>query len=108
MMLGRFLVARLHVGAGEIRMDQLIVRFHFFGLVPFGDGGGVIAFGVISAAQGQLRVEILRIVRQDGAKPLNGAVHVPRAELEHGVIKLFLQTWHIPHHTIDWNQCRKL
>ena len=55
MMLGRFFIARLHVGAGQIRMDQLIMRFHFLRLVPLGDGRGIIALCIIRATQSQLR-----------------------------------------------------
>ena len=80
-------------------MHHLIVGPQLFRLAPLGDGGGIIAPGVISAAEGQLRVEMFRLFRQDGLQPFDGGIGLAGAELEHRFIKLLLQTHLLPKYT---------
>lgn len=94
-MFGGCLVACLHVGAGQIGVDELVVGFEFFGFMAFGDGGGVIALGIIRAAEGELGVEIIRVLREDFAQLLNCAFDIAGAEFKHGVVELVLKAWHL-------------
>lgn len=95
MVLGGGFIAGFHVGAGQIGVDELVVGFEFFGFVAFGDGGGVIAFCIICAAEGELGVEIIGVLREDFTQAENGAFDVACAEFKHGVVELVLKAWHL-------------
>ena len=78
MVFGGLLVARLHVEQGQIGVDELFVRPEFLGLVPFGDGRGVILLAVISHADGKLSVEMGRVCGQDRPELSNGEIVIAR------------------------------
>ena len=81
-------VAGFHVEQGEVRMDELLARAQFFGLMAFGNGRGKVAFAIKAHSQGELRVEMLRLLRQNGLQFPDGAVKFAAAEIEHGIVVL--------------------
>ena len=91
---GGLFVARLHIEKGEIGVDELFVRPEFLGLVPFGDGGRIIAFAVVSHADGQLGVEMGRVCAKDRPELCDGGIVVARGEVEHRIVVLFLERRH--------------
>ena len=90
-MFGFKFVSSLLVEEGKIRVNQLLVRLQFFCLVPFLDRAGIIGLAVIGHAKPKLSIEMFRILSQDSLKLGNGAVELPRAEVEHRVVILVLQ-----------------
>ena len=90
MLRGRF-VAGLHVEQREVRVDELFLRLEFLRLVPLGDGRREIALAIVSHAQGELRVEVGWLRRQDRGQLRNRAVKISRAEIKQRVVVLILQ-----------------
>ncbi len=90
-MLGEAFVAGFHVEQREVGMHELFAGFHFFGFAAFGDGGGVIAFAIVGHAEGELGIEMVRIGGENGFELFDSAVVFGRAEIEHGVVVLFLR-----------------
>src|SRR6266567_322211 len=93
-MLRGFLVPGFHVKQGQVGMNELFVRTKFLGLVPFGDGRGIIAFAAVSHAERKLGLEMRRLFGQDHPELRDGGVVVAGAEVEHRVIVLFLLRRH--------------
>jgi hypothetical protein len=60
-------VAGLHVEQRKVRVNELFLGSELLGFVTFGDGGGKIAFAIERHAERELRVEMRRISREDGA-----------------------------------------
>ena len=88
------LVARLHIKQGQIGVDKLFVRPEFLGLVPFGDGGRIIAFAAVSHADGKLGVKMGRVCGKECPELCDGGIVIARAEIEHRVVVLFLERRH--------------
>lgn len=93
-MLGGLFVAGLHVEQREVRVNELFLGSELLGFMAFGDGGAEIAFAIVRHAEGELRVEMRRISREDGAQFLDAGVVIALAEGEHGVVVLFLRCVH--------------
>jgi hypothetical protein len=97
MMLGGFLVARLHVEEREVRVNELFLGLELLGFVTVSDGGGEIAFAVERHAESELRVEMRRLNRKNGVQLGNGVIKVTVAECEHCVVVSFLKIFsHAP------------
>ncbi|PYK96812.1 MAG: hypothetical protein DME19_18450 [Verrucomicrobia bacterium] len=92
--LGGLLVAGFHVKQREVGVNQLFVRPKFLRFVPFGDGGGIVAFAIASHAQGELGIEMRRFFGQDRSELRDCGVIVTRAEVEHRIVVLFLVRRH--------------
>ena len=73
----RSFVAGLHVEQRKVRMDELFPGLELLGFVAFGDGGGEIAFAIMRHAEGELRVEMHWIGREDGAQFLDARRNHP-------------------------------
>ena len=93
-MFGGLFVARLHIEQGQIGVDELFVRPEFLGLVPFGDGGRIIAFAVVGHAESQLGIEMGRICGKDRPELRDGGIVIAIAEVEHRIVVLFLVRRH--------------
>ena len=91
---GRF-VANFHIRPRQICVDELVVGLEFLGFVTFRDCGGVIGLGIISAAERELRIEKLRVLRENRFELLNRAFGVAGAEFKHCVVELVLKAWHL-------------
>ena len=72
-------------------MNELFLGLEFLGFVAFGNGCSEIAFAIMRHAEGELCVEMDRISREDGAQLGDAAVVIAAAEIEHGVVVLFLR-----------------
>jgi len=94
MFLGGHFVAGLHVKERQIRVNELFLRAQFLGLVAFGDGSGVITLSIIRHAQRELRVEMVRLLRQNVFQSGDRSVVVAGAESKHRIIVLFLRRGH--------------
>jgi hydroxymethylpyrimidine pyrophosphatase-like HAD family hydrolase len=89
-MLSGLFISGLHVKERKIGVNQLFVREKLLRFVPFFDGAGVIAFAVVSHAERELGVEVLRVVAEELLEFLDGAVVIGPAEIEHGVIVSYI------------------
>lgn len=87
---GFLFVAGLHVEQREVGVNKLFLGLELLGFVAFGDGGGEVAFAIVRHAEGELRVEMRRVGREDGAQLGDAAVVIAAAESEHGFVVLFL------------------
>ena len=59
-------------------MNELLARSQLFGLVAFGNGGGIITLAIIRHAERQLRVKMRGISGQHRLEPGDGASKSPR------------------------------
>src|SRR5437867_12844554 len=59
--------------------------------MAFGNRRRVLSFGIVSSAQRELGVKILRVLRENGFEFLNGSIRVAGAEIEHGIVVCVLQ-----------------
>lgn len=85
-MFGGFFVAGLHVEEGKIGVNELLVRFEFFGFVSFGNGRGEVAFAIMGHAEGKLGIKVRGILREDLLEFGDGGVELPLREVEHGIV----------------------
>lgn len=90
-MLGSFLVARLHVEQREIRVDKLFLGLELLGFVTVSDGGGEISFAIERHTESELRVEVRCLNREDGIQLGDGVIKVAIAESEHRIVVSFLK-----------------
>ena len=89
-MLGRLLVAGLHVEKGEVGVNKLLVGLKLLSLVPLGDGAREIALPVMAHGHGKLRVEVIGMHREHLLELGERLVVGPRRVVEHRVVVLIL------------------
>lgn len=95
-MLRSFLVARLHVKEREVGVDELLPGFQLLGSVTLGNRRCIITFAIKRHTQGKLCVEIRRIVGQEATQFRYRLVKLSLAEIEHGLVVLFLNVHCVP------------
>ena len=90
-MLSGDFVAGFHVEEGKVGVHELFLGTQFLRFVAFGDGRLEIAETIVGHAERELGLEILRVLREDGLQLLRGRGKIALAEVEHGVVVVFLQ-----------------
>ena len=93
-MFGSLFVAGFHIKKGEIGMNELFLRAQFFGFVAFGNRSRVIAFSIMGHPEGELRLEMVRLVSEDIFQLADSGVVAAGAEVEHRVVVLILERRH--------------